>query len=216
MPISMPLFQPFAVRGPADGHSLRMLSAMPLAALITIGLFILMHNMVMIAVPHVIVADKEPIPKFNYQPTEIDQTPRTMPETVEPVELPPVPVLPKTSAAQPTESIAPVTGSIPDFGAADIGDVSPVFTVTERDEQPIVRVSPIYPPSANGRAGNCQVQFSLSEKGVPFNIVPNCSSSAFERSVRTAVAKWRYAPKIIDGQAVVRHGMRTSIVFNVE
>lgn len=216
MPITLSLFHPSALRGQAFGNSVRMLSALPLAAIITIGLFILMHNMVMIAVPQTEQTGYDPIPKINWQPKETEVHKRTEPKKVDPVKLPPVPVLPKAPAAQPTESIAPVTGSIPDFGPANIASVSPNFTVTNRDEQPIVRVSPIYPLSANGRTATCDVRFSLNEKGVPFNIVPNCSASVFERPVSRAVAKWKYAPKLVDGQPVVRHGMRTSIVFKSE
>jgi protein TonB len=37
----------------------------------------------------------------------------------------------------------------------------------------------------------------------------------FKRPTNKAVLKWTYKPKILDGRAVARHGVKTTIRFNL-
>ncbi len=91
---------------------------------------------------------------------------------------------------------------------------------TDRDAVPLVRVEPSYPPpaAARGLEGWVRVQFDISASGSVRNVVAVESEpgTTFDKAATDAVARWRYNPSIVNGQAVDRVGMQTLIRFNLE
>ncbi len=90
---------------------------------------------------------------------------------------------------------------------------------SDRDIQPIVRIPPQYPRRAaeRGLEGYVDLRFSISITGAVLNPqVTYSTSSIFNRSAIRAVEKWKYNPKIVDGQAVERHGVEVRITFELE
>jgi protein TonB len=91
---------------------------------------------------------------------------------------------------------------------------------TDRDAAPLVRVEPSYPPTAAARGieGWVRVQYDIGASGSVRNVIAVDSEpgTTFDKAATDAVARWRYNPSIVNGQAVDRVGMQTIIRFNLE
>jgi len=91
-----------------------------------------------------------------------------------------------------------------------------------RDSEPVpmFRVQPIYPPraAANGTEGWVLVQFDIAASGSVTNVVALESEpgTTFDKAATDAVARWRYNPSVVNGQAVERVGVQTLLRFNLK
>ncbi|MDT8319613.1 MAG: energy transducer TonB [Xanthomonadales bacterium] len=93
--------------------------------------------------------------------------------------------------------------------------------VGEGDYLPIVKVAPIYPQRALSRGieGYCVVQYTVTRQGTvkdPFVVEDMCTSSLFHRASVQAALKFKYKPRIIDGQAVEVPGVQNQFTFEIE
>lgn len=198
------------------GNTLRWLIGIPVAAIVTVGLFILMTVL--------ISAEFEPQDKvetatFEINPkvedikviereTKIDQVKKV-------VTPPPPPKIERAQADKPTERIASLEGAVPEFETPKIDRQSFKIAVSDRDAQPLVRIPPIMPQRAE-KSGHCKVRFDVSPEGQPFNVTATyCTQSLFERSTVKSVEKWKYNPKVVDGRNVSRSGVESRITFNL-
>ena len=88
------------------------------------------------------------------------------------------------------------------------------------DVMPIVRQEPVYPPRelSRGTEGWVLVQFSVTRIGTVRDafIVESEPDAAFDDAALTAIARWRYNPRVVNGEAVERVGMQTVIRFQIE
>jgi TonB family protein len=83
----------------------------------------------------------------------------------------------------------------------------------------IVRVAPVYPARAlsRGLEGYVDLSFTVTATGaVADPIVVFSTSSLFERAAIRAVLKFKYKPRMVDGQAVDVTGVETRITFKIE
>ncbi len=84
---------------------------------------------------------------------------------------------------------------------------------------PIVRVAPIYPNRAlsRGLEGYVDLMFTVTTAGtVRDPVVTYSTSSLFESAAKKAVLKFKYKPRIVDGQPVDVPGVETRIRFELE
>lgn len=90
----------------------------------------------------------------------------------------------------------------------------------DRDAQPLVRIPPQYPDRCMSRASaleSVQVQFDVTPDGQTTNIsVVDSSNSCLNRAAIRSVERWKYQPKIVDNQAQWRRGVQTVITFQLE
>lgn len=90
---------------------------------------------------------------------------------------------------------------------------------SDRDVMPLVRINPDYPPRALSRGieGWVQIQFTITATGtVKDAVVVKSSSQMFEEAAIKAILRWRYNPKIENGEGVERVGMQTILRFELE
>ena len=198
------------------GNIIRWIVGIPLAALVTVGLFVLM--MVLIA-EEFKPQEKLANASFEINPqvedikvikreTKVDQVKKV-------ITPPPPPTIERQQAAKPTERIASLEGAIPEFEAPKIDRQNFKIQVSDRDAQPLVRIPPIMPPRAE-KSGHCKVRFDVSPEGAPFNVTATyCTQKLFERSSIKSVQKWKYNPKIVDGRSVSRSGVESKISFRL-
>ena len=196
---------------------LRFLIGMAIAAAVVFGLFMLMIFL--------ISGDFEPGEKsensvFELNPVveDVETLEReTVIEKVQQVQTPPPPpMIERAQAAKPTERIASLEGSVPEFETPKIDRASFKIAVSDRDAQPLVRIPPTMPPNAE-RSGHCRVRFDVSPSGEPFNVQATyCTSNVFKRSTVRSVEKWKYQPKIQDGVAVGRTGVENKVTFRLQ
>jgi protein TonB len=132
---------------------------------------------------------------------------------------PPQPPTPQLDNLNPNAekiaiSAAPVETDIEMSGGFSLG-------VGEGDYLPIVKVAPIYPQRALSRGieGYCVVQYVVTKQGTirePFVIEDQCTSSLFHRASIQAALKFKYKPRVIDGQAVEVPGVQNKFTYEIE
>jgi len=131
---------------------------------------------------------------------------------------PPQPPTPKLENLDPSaEKIAiaavPVETDIEMSGGFSLG-------VGEGDYLPIVKVAPIYPARAlqRGLEGFCVVQYTVTSLGTiknPVVIEDQCTSSLFHRASLQAALKFKYKPRVIDGEAVEVPGVQNKFTYEI-
>ena len=132
---------------------------------------------------------------------------------------PPQPPTPQLDNLDPNaEKIAisavPVETDIEMSGGFSLG-------VGEGDYLPIVKVAPIYPQRALSRGieGYCVVQYTVTRQGTirdPFVVESMCTSSLFHRASVQAALKFKYKPRVMDGQAVEVPGVQNKFTFEIQ
>jgi protein TonB len=101
-------------------------------------------------------------------------------------------------------------GNLSGFGMAGGSDT---------DVLPLVRIPPDYPPRALSRGieGWVRVQFTISVNGSVKDaiVVAADPEGVFDQAALNAIARWRYNPRIVNGEAVERVGVQTEIRFEL-
>jgi protein TonB len=200
---------------------IRLIIGVPIAAVVTFLLFMLMQRLIFTEEVRPEEAGEELRISIREDVEEVDVRQRELtPDDVEDVEPPPPPPqIERQAAEQPSEDLSTIVGEIPEFENPQLTGADVSFNVSDRDAQPLVRIPPQYPPRAaeRGIEGTCQFTFDVTPDGTPTNIqIMQCDSSLFERASIRAVERWRYEPKIVDGNAVWRRGVVSSFDFQLE
>jgi protein TonB len=128
------------------------------------------------------------------------------------------PEMPNNNNADNFNNALAVSMSSPTLsGGLDIGGVG--FGVSDGEYLPIVKVAPVYPARAASRGleGHVIVEFTVTRTGTTKDItVVESTSSLFDRAATEAAAKFKYKPRVIDGEAVEVPGVRNKITFVLE
>jgi protein TonB len=100
----------------------------------------------------------------------------------------------------------------------DIGLGGATFNV-DGEYLPILRVEPLYPRRAQSRGleGFCDMEFTVTRTGEVIDAVAlECSSSVFESASVKAVLKWKYKPRVVNGEPIDSSGVRTKLTYRFE
>lgn len=147
--------------------------------------------------------------------SEVVETKQAKPERLpEPERAPDVP------APQLSESFdAQMSVSIPAPSLATGASISSVgFGVSDGDYLPIVKVAPVYPQRALARRleGYVLLEFAVTRTGAVKDIVVvESTAEIFERPAIEAALKFRYKPRVIDGESVEVVGVQNRITFTM-
>lgn len=123
-----------------------------------------------------------------------------------------------------TRSLRPGAGSvgferISIDATANIGDGG-FGAITDGDYLPIVKVAPIYPRRAQERgiSGEVLLEFTVTALGTVENpvVLESSPPGYFERSAISAAKKFKYKPKVVNGEPVAVAGVRNLITFRIE
>jgi len=192
-----------------------MLSTVP-AAVITVGIGLFMVGMIHTEFTpqdkaESLMLEINPVPMDIPAPRE-----REKPQEVKRVETPPPPPrIEQAQAEQPQEDLTELGGAVPDFVMPKIDQEAFVITVSDRDAVPTVRIAPIMPPRAE-KSGHCNVRFNVSAEGAPYDVQATyCTQSLFERATIKSVARWKFAPKIVNGRAVAMTGVENKVSYRL-
>jgi protein TonB len=156
------------------------------------------------------------------QDTEVQEKKREKAERSKAQQAPPPP---QVTAARTTIDAAAGAGDITAIAAlveqqaALSGDLSSSGGA-DRDAMPLVRIEPEYPMHArqNGIEGWVVVEFTISAAGTVKDAVVVASEpgTVFDRAALSAVTKWKYNPKVVDGRPVERSGIKVRFDFAME
>ena len=201
-------------------NAIRWLVFTPLAAVLTVLLFLAMRALIS---KDFVPQDKAETASFEINPKVDDIKVVEREQKIDQVRKvttpPPPPQIERAKADKPTEKIASIEGAIPEFEAPKIDAGNFKIAVSDRDAQPLVRIPPVFPPrfAQGNNSGYCKVRFDVSPEGQPFNVATTvCTSRLLERATVKNVQKWKYNPKIVDGRSVSRSGVETKIRFDLQ
>jgi bla regulator protein BlaR1 len=107
----------------------------------------------------------------------------------------------------------------PPLPAASAGDNPAADPASASAEfMPIVKVAPIYPPraAARGLEGYVVISYTVTATGSVEDVsVVESSATLFEQPAIDSARKYKYQPRMIDGQAVEVAGVTTKIAFEL-
>ncbi len=199
-----------------QSNGLRFLIAAALAAIVTFMLFAFMQYLIKGATPPA----NKPIDEFAVEiempraETKVHEKPRLQPKP-QPQNPPPKMKLP-TAETTTTELIAANPEIKMEVEAPSMNS----FGAPEGDATPLVQIPPSYPagPARDGIEGWVQLNFSISETGQVFDVkvIDAKPKRVFNRAAIKALKKWKYKPKVINGQAQVQSGLSVQLDFKLE
>lgn len=203
------------------GGALRLVIGVSIGLVVTMALFWFMQYMIETADRTLDEEDRGSLVDFvrverDETVQRKDRKPEKPPEPDQPPPQPPTPQLENLdpSAEKIAISAAPVQTDIEMSGGFSLG-------VGEGDYLPIVKVAPIYPQRAASRgiSGHCTVEYTVTRQGTvrdPVVVENDCTSSLFHRASLQAALKFKYKPRVIDGQAVEVSGVRNRFKFELQ
>ena len=214
---------------------IRFAVGIPIAAIIAVGLFMLMENLIRVnqvcqvgatwnaELRKCVKVDQRGLRDFLADNPEIEavRTNRKEVRKLDKANKPPPP--PKLTATKknidlPTPQIqgaAPTEISFDRVTNIDVGSV----VVSDRDAQPV------RPPNQGpliraiqrvGKSATCEVRLDVDERGKPYNVDATCNVAAYERAAEQAVKAAEFAPKIIKGKPARRSGVVYPFELNLE
>ena len=204
-----------------SGNAVRMFIGIVLGIAVTAGLFWFMQYLIVTADRELNEGGSTNLVDFvRLKRDESIQRRQLKPKKPPPPDAPPPqPPTPQLDNLNPNAekiaiSAAPVETDIEMSGGFSLG-------VGEGDYLPIVKVAPIYPQRALSRGieGYCVVQYTVTRQGTirdPFVIEDQCTSSLFHRASVQAALKFKYKPRVIDGQAVEVPGVQNKFTYEIE
>jgi protein TonB len=199
----------------------RHLIAAGIAVGVTAGLFYLMQTLISMGDIGLDESKRGGVIEFVRlkRESDLELKKRKLPEKTPPKEQPPPPDMNLAPArAQAQGVMAMAVGLDVDIemtGGPNIG-----VAATDSDIIPIVRVNPQYPLRAaeRGIEGWVEVEFTISAAGTVKDpvVIAAYPGKIFNREALRAIRKWKYNPKIEEGTAVERHGVRVRLKFELK
>ena len=189
-----------------------------IGAAITFGLLFLMQ--LLIATGRGALSDRSSFRIVDFVRVERDQVIETKKEKPEkPPEPEQQPDLPNPDNMDNFDNALAVSMSTPTMlnSGLNLGGLG--FGVSDGEYLPIVKVAPVYPARAASRGleGYCIVEFTVTRTGTTRDVsVVESTSSLFERASVDSALKYKYKPRVIDGEPVEVPGVRTKITFILE
>lgn len=199
-----------------ESGPVRTVISIVLSVAVVLGLFLIMHSLIDADYVDPGVEERQ-IADLVQPDEEIEiQTTTPKPDKVEDPEEPP----PEMEMVEldvdmdmDVENIAPQT-------KVDIEIESGTMASGDGEYLPIVKVAPIYPRRAASRgiSGYCIVEYTVTTSGAIRDPKPvDCQpSGVFDSASVKAALKFKYKPRIIDGEAIEVPGVQNKFTYELE
>ena len=200
---------------------MRFIAALVVAALVTLGLFFLMQSFITSGDGAMSEPPKGSVLDFvRVKPEEVVQEKERKPERPPEPEEPP-PDLPQQ---QMTSSDAEPSAGGYDFSAQVQADTALGgglnLDASDGEYLPIVKVQAAYPRRAlqRGIEGYVVVEFTVTKQGTVRNprVVEAQPEQIFDQAAMDAVLKFKYKPRVVNGEAVEVDGVQNRITFEID
>ena len=199
----------------------RFIIAFVISLAITLGLFFLMQSLIKMGGSALTEPPKGSVLDFVRAKKEEtveqkDRKPRKPPPPKEPP--------PQMSSPQMDSPSPDANGTSMDFGgdmAADVAlDGGLALESGDGEYLPIVKVAPVYPRRAlqRGIEGFVIVEFTVTKQGTvrdPIVVEAN-PSGIFEQAAMDAAMKFKYKPRVVNGEATEVSGVQNRITFQID
>lgn len=199
------------------GSIFRSFLGVPVAAFIVVALFLIMYNLV--KPPEEQIEESSNPPNIQIGRKIDDSSLQNQKRFERPALDQPPPPPPAINQATFKPSVDGVQAATPTFDAnVDIGSsFNP-----DRDAQPIVRIPPSEGDfqrcirSDERKSERVSLEFDVTPEGQVTNVrVLDSTDRCYERSAIRAAQRWKYRPKVEDGNNQPRFGVRTVIRYEV-
>lgn len=195
----------------------RIAFALPFGTAVTAGLLFMMHLLIATGRGEIDEPAARRVVDFvRVERSEVVETKRERPERPQAPER--APDLPRPDLAQDFQTTIGLEIREPEV---ELGTGISNFGLDDRDGEylPIVKVSPVYPLRALQRRleGYVIVQFVVTTSGAVRDVVVvESSSDIFEKPAIEAARKFKYKPRIVDGQPIEVSGVQNRITFKLD
>jgi len=200
----------------------RLLVGLVLGAIVTLSLFWVMQYLIASADRSLDEAKRGALVDFvRVKKNEVIERKQIKPKKPPPPEAPPPePPAPKLDELTPSADKIAIS-AVPVETDIDLTSGGFSLGVGEGDYLPIVKVAPIYPRRAVSRGveGHCIVEYTVTRAGTTRDarVLPGqCTSGLFEKASLAASLKFKYKPRVIDGNAVEVSGVRNKFTYELE
>jgi protein TonB len=192
------------------------------AIFITLGIFYVMHVLILVVNPEL---GKDNIGKIIdfvrlKRESELELRKRTLPKKLKPEEPPPPPELDLSKARRPDQQGSDLGAPIASLAMDISGGPDLEASASSAEAVPIVRVNPMYPERARARGieGWVHLSFTITTTGGVKDpvVLDSDPQRVFDSSALKAVRKYKYRPKVIDGVPVEQPGQQIVISFELD
>ncbi len=153
------------------------------------------------------------------EPQEIVNRRKPPPEKPPPPDEPPPEPPPPSMDDVTPEAQAMAVGAAPINVGINLSSSGFGLAPSDGEYLPIVKVQPIYPRRALSRGveGYVIVEFTVTKQGTTRDVtVFESSSSMFNNAAIKAAQKFKYKPRVVDGQPIEVPGVQNKITFEIE
>ncbi|PMH46118.1 energy transducer TonB [Vibrio sp. 10N.286.49.B3] len=203
---------------------LRLLVALPFAALVSFGLFSIMA--LMVDNGHQGKPESSENLRFDIvmveQESATQRRQRSVPEPPEAPQPPPEAQAANTqTSTTPLNTMTPISALSLDTAINGLSINAPTFADVGSNQQamPLYRVEPRYPAQAlkRGAEGYVIMSFTIDPTGRPIDIAVKEANPRrlFEREAIRALKNWKYQPKVIDGKALDQLNQTVRLEFKL-
>ena len=194
----------------------RYATAVGVGAGVTFGLLFIMQLLIATGQNALTEAENFRLGDFvRVERNEVIETKKEKPE--KPPEPEEMPEMPAPDMANNFDNSMAVSVSAPQISTSmNVGGVG--FGISDGEYLPIVKVAPVYPARAlqRGLEGYVIVEFTVTPAGTTRDaVVVESTSTLFERAAVEAALKFKYKPRVIDGEAVEVPGVQNKISFEI-
>jgi protein TonB len=194
----------------------RYATAVGVGAGVTFGLLFIMQLLIATGQNALTEAENFRLGDFvRVERNEVIETKKEKPE--KPPEPEEMPEMPAPDLANNFDNSMAVSVSAPQISTSmNVGGVG--FGISDGEYLPIVKVAPVYPARAlqRGLEGYVIVEFTVTPAGTTRDaVVVESTSTLFERAAVEAALKFKYKPRVIDGEAVEVPGVQNKISFEI-
>ncbi len=198
--------------------ALRLLALSVVAAGVTFGLFWVMQALIGTAGE---MLEPGRTLSVDFVRLKRDTTPETkkreIPDRKKPEQPPPPPQMNFSQNLNPDEGVGQIVPVVD--ASLELGDLGLATGGSDRDVVPLVRIEPQYPMRAKQRGveGWVELMFTITKLGTVADVAVTAShpGTIFNKAAVQAVSRWKYNPKIENGAATVRPGVRLRIKFEL-
>lgn len=198
-------------------YLVRLLLGAALALVITTGLLVVMQLLIKQDDIQLKTSDARKIADIQMGRTEIDVNENVRkPDKPDTPEQEPPPAQDRTPMQD--NALSTQTLNVTPSFKGDLSFSGARLSASDGEYLPIVKVPPEYPRRALARnlEGYCVVEFTVTKTGsVRDPYVTDCSSTLFERSSMQAVLKFKYKPRVEDGEPVEVSGVKNMFTYKL-
>ena len=149
--------------------------------------------------------------------TEAESRRQEKTEREKPVQTPDMPRIASSASSAPSDSVSMLTPNVDTRGAMQGMKIS---AGSDRDIVPLVRIPPEYPARAQQRGieGWVLLEFTITPSGTVQDpkVIDADPKGIFDDAALKALSRWKYNPKVENGVAVERRGIRVILRFDLE